>query len=41
VLTSLLSDEAARRAAAEAGRAYVEAHASRELMLARWDQVLV
>jgi len=39
-LTMLLSDDDARRAAAQAGRAYVEAHASRDLMLARWDEVL-
>jgi len=39
-LTLLLSDEHARRAAGEAGRAYVERHASREIMLARWDDVL-
>jgi glycosyltransferase involved in cell wall biosynthesis len=39
-LTRLLSDEDERRHAAQAGRAYVEAHASRELMLARWDEVL-
>jgi hypothetical protein len=39
-LTTLLSDEDARRAAAQAGRAYVEAHAGRNLMLARWDEVL-
>jgi glycosyltransferase involved in cell wall biosynthesis len=39
-LTLLLSDEDARRAAGEAGREYVERHASREIMLARWDDVL-
>jgi glycosyltransferase involved in cell wall biosynthesis len=39
-LTNLLSDEDARRAAAQAGRAYVERHASREIMLARWDELL-
>jgi hypothetical protein len=39
-LTTLLSDEDARRAAAQAGRAYVEEHASREIMLARWDALL-
>jgi len=40
-LTSLLSDEQARRDAAEAGRRYVERCASREIMLARWDDVLL
>jgi len=39
-LTRLLGDEAERRHAAQAGRAYVEAHAGRELMLARWDEVV-
>jgi glycosyltransferase involved in cell wall biosynthesis len=39
-LTILLSDENARRSAAEAGRAYVEQHASREIMLSRWDNVI-
>jgi glycosyltransferase involved in cell wall biosynthesis len=39
-LTLLLSDENARRAAGEAGRGYAERHASREIMLARWDDVL-
>jgi glycosyltransferase involved in cell wall biosynthesis len=39
-LGTLLADEAARRAAGEAGRTYVERHASREIMLSRWDEVL-
>src|SRR4051812_22107608 len=39
-LTRLLSDADERRHAGRAGRAYVEAHASRETMLARWDEVL-
>jgi glycosyltransferase involved in cell wall biosynthesis len=39
-LMVLLSDESARRASAQAGRAYVEGHASREIMLARWDELL-
>jgi glycosyltransferase involved in cell wall biosynthesis len=39
-LTTLLSDEDARRSAAHAGRAYVERHASREIMLSRWDELL-
>jgi glycosyltransferase involved in cell wall biosynthesis len=39
-LTRLLADEGERRHTAEAGRAYVEAHASRDIMLARWDEVL-
>jgi glycosyltransferase involved in cell wall biosynthesis len=39
-LTALLSDETARRDAARAGRAYVERCASREIMLARWDELL-
>jgi glycosyltransferase involved in cell wall biosynthesis len=40
ILTALLMDDDARRNAAEAGRAYVESHASREMMLSRWDQAL-
>jgi glycosyltransferase involved in cell wall biosynthesis len=40
-LTDLLSDEQARRDAAAAGQAFVAAHASRELMLARWDELLL
>jgi hypothetical protein len=39
-LTLLLSDEAARAEAGARGRAYVEQHASRELMLRRWDEVV-
>jgi glycosyltransferase involved in cell wall biosynthesis len=39
-LTALLSDEQARRDAGAAGQAYVAAHASREIMLTRWDEVL-
>src|SRR3954447_9693397 len=39
-LARLLSDADERRHAGRAGRAYVEAHASRETMLARWDEVL-
>jgi len=39
-LTRLLGDEDERRHAAQAGRAFVEAHASREIMLARWDDVM-
>jgi hypothetical protein len=39
-LSSLLSYEAARRHAGQAGQAYVEAHASREVMLSRWDALL-
>jgi glycosyltransferase involved in cell wall biosynthesis len=39
-LARLLGDEAERRRAARAGRDYVERHASRELMLQRWDELL-
>jgi hypothetical protein len=39
-LTLLLSDQDARQAAAQRGAAYVEHHASRELMLQRWDAVV-
>src|SRR5262249_5672567 len=39
-LTKLLSDEEERRAAGSKGRAFVDAHASREITLKRWDEVL-
>jgi glycosyltransferase involved in cell wall biosynthesis len=40
-LSLLLSDEGARRDAAQRGAAYVERNASRELMLQRWDAVVL
>jgi len=39
-LERLFTDEEARRHAGTAGRAYVEAHASREIIFSRWDEVL-
>lgn len=39
-LTLLLADEGERRRAAYAGRAYVDAYASRDVMLSRWDDAM-
>lgn len=39
-LERLLVDEQARRQAGEGGRAYVEAHASREIIFSRWDEAI-